>query len=268
MAGLRASAKPFARSYKQRTENLLELARSSLEGLSPDAVHDLRVATRRVQMLCKLLPRDSRRSEAYKRFSATLGSLLKATSRVRDLDTLTLTLKRTRASLPAGLLSNLNNERADALRRAKSSMEAVSGAFPPPVDFSQIDSKRLTRRLRKRIDKRNNVVMGLLDKVLSDESRVEDLHVMRKEAKKLRYLLELADKNPPDLPALERWQDSLGAIHDLDVAMAYLRMKRWDFAKERALAELGRRRHLGFLQFVSRTRRHPVKAFGNWETQG
>jgi len=249
MAGLRASAKGFARSYAQRTKDLQELAWSSSEGLSPDAVHDLRVATRRVQMLCRLLPRDSRRSEEYERLDAAVSSLLKATSRVRDFDTLTLTLETWKASLPPALFSTLANERANALRGVKATVEAVSGALPPTFDFSLIDSKKLSRRLRRRVERRSNVVLGLLDTVMSDESRIEELHALRKETKKLRYLLELADKSPRELPVLTAWQERLGAIHDLDVAVDCIRRSQLDFPKQKAIAELMRRRHLGYRRF-------------------
>jgi len=255
MAGLRASAKPFATSYGERVRELLELAGSSLEGLSPGAVHDLRVAARRVQMLCRLLPKDLRTSERCKMFNTALGSLLKATSGVRDLDTLAQTLERRGTSLPQGLFSILDEERTTLLRRAMPTIRGVSEALPVTFKPSQIDSKKLSKRLRERVDKRGGVVVGLLGKVLGDESKIGELHALRKETKKLRYLLELADKSPRELSVLAAWQERLGTIHDFDVAIDYLRRSRLDFPKQKAIAELMRTRHLRYRGFAREGKR-------------
>jgi CHAD domain-containing protein len=259
MAGLRASAKRFARGYAQRTKDLQDLAGSPLEGLSPTAIHDLRVAARRVQMLCRLLPRESRRSKDYERFDAAVSSLLKATSRVRDLDTLTLTLKLRKDFFPRSLFSTLTKERDSTLRGAKAAIEAVSDAHPPILDSSRIDSKKLSKRLRKRVDTRSRVVLGLLGTVLRDESCIDELHVLRKETKKLRYLLELADESPRELPVLTAWQERLGAIRDFDVAIDYLRQSLSNLPLQKANAELMRRRHLGYRKFAMECRRDQAR---------
>jgi CHAD domain-containing protein len=74
-------------------------------------------------------------------------------------------------------------------------------------------------------------VVVFLRKVVKDESMIEELHILRKEVKKLRYLLELVEESPQELPMLSKWQESLGAIHDLDIAMVYLQHSRLDFTK-------------------------------------
>ena len=98
------------------------------------------------------------------------------------------------------------------------------------------------------------MVLELLRQVLKDEAKTEELHSLRKEAKKLRYLLELADESPRGLSVLTAWQDSLGAIHDLDVAISYLGESRIAFEKDRALRELRRERHRRYLKFVNEYR--------------
>ena len=65
---------------------------------------------------------------------------------------------------------------------------------------------------------------------MTDADKVNELHEMRKDCKKLRYLLELVPhgkstgKNVSKLEEeLENMQDLLGAIHDCDAAVAYLK---------------------------------------------
>jgi hypothetical protein len=55
--------------------------------------------------------------------------------------------------------------------------------------------------------------------------------------------------NPPELPTLTRWQDFLGAIHDLDVAVAYLEGKGIEPGAE-VIRDIKRSRHLAYLKFV------------------
>jgi len=92
-------------------------------------------------------------------------------------------------------------------------------------------------------------VRKLLDAVLKDESHAEELHALRKETKKLRYLMELAEESPPELSALAAWQESLGGIRDIDVAIDYLRRSRLRFPRRDAIAGLERSRHTKYSEF-------------------
>jgi CHAD domain-containing protein len=65
---------------------------------------------------------------------------------------------------------------------------------------------------------------------MTDADKVTELHEMRKDCKKLRYLLELvpygklSDKNMSKLEEeLQNMQDLLGAIHDCDAAVDHLK---------------------------------------------
>lgn len=254
MAELRIVPEPFAKRYRRNAENLLKLTRDLPDDLPPETIHDLRVTVRRIQVLRRLLPKKTRRSRGSKMFDFSLKSFLKATSQIRDLDTLVITLKTGKASLPDELLRSLGDERSHAAMNVRAAMKTISKARAPAISPSQIDGKKLSRRLRRRFDARSQSVRGMLKTVLKDESKIGELHALRIAVKKLRYLLELVDKNTPESSVLAEWQGSLGLIHDLDVAEAYVQSNRWGFAKESTLRELRRRRHLGYLRFVKRYR--------------
>jgi len=251
MSRLRVNSNSFEERYREKSKALLELARTLPERPSPSAIHDLRVTARRIQMMFRLLPKQARSSESSMMFALILKSILKATSQLRDLDTLMETLEPYRSELPAEVFLSLENERSDSAARAKASMEVLTEAPSSDLDTSEIRGKRLSRRLRKRVRKHGRRAADLLGNVLEDESKVKDLHALRIEVKKLRYFLELGSKIPPELPVMTKWQDSLGAIHDLDVAMDYIQGNRADFTKERVIRELHARRHSNYVKFVS-----------------
>lgn len=265
MANLRIIPKRFARRYRQNAKELLKLTRDFPDHPSPEEIHDVRVTTRRVEAARRLMPKGTRSLQASRKFDLSLKSLLKSTTRVRDLDILMKTLEPDKGSLPAEVFRSLDDERSDAANSARAAMKAFSNAPVPALDSSRADRKKLSRRLRRRIKRRSQIVVGLLREVLKDESKVVELHSLRKEVKKLRYLLELADKSPPESSVLTKWQDALGSVHDLDIATSYLQDKRWQFEREEALSELTRRRHLSYLRFVRKYRVDSVKSLGKSE---
>jgi CHAD domain-containing protein len=263
MSRLRVNSSSFEERYGEKSKALLELARTLPERPSPTAIHDLRVTARRIQVMFRLLPKRASFSESSMMFALVLKSILKATSQLRDLDTLMETLEPYRAELPAEVFLSLENERSDSAARAKAAMEVLAEAPSSDLDTSEIRGKRLSRRLRKRVRKHGRRAAELLGEVLEDESKVKDLHALRIEVKKLRYLLELGSKIPPELPVMTKWQDSLGAVHDLDVAMDYIQRNRLDFTKDRVIHGLRGRRHSSYVKFLSDFGTDSMEALGS-----
>jgi CHAD domain-containing protein len=260
---LRVNSSTFEERYGEKSKSLLDLARTLPERPSPAAIHDLRVTARRIQVMFRLLPRRARSSEGAMMSALVMRSILKATSQLRDLDTLMETLEPYRSELPAQVFLNLENERSDSAARAKAAMEVLVEAPPLDLDTSEIRGKRLSRRLRKRIRRHGRRAAEHLENVLEDESKVNELHALRIEVKKLRYLLELGSRTPPELPVMTKWQDSLGAIHDLDVAMDYIQSDRLVFSKDRVIRELRGRRHSRYLKFISDFGTYSMEATGS-----
>ena len=261
MAPLRVGRKSLAKGYTDRTGTLLKMVSDLPDRPSPDEIHDLRVAARRIQVMRRLLPRSARDSQDSKTFNFTLRSVLKATSQLRDMDTLMVTLKTCKGSLPPGLLVGLENQRSDSAARAKATIGALADVQVPELDTSKLRGRGLSKRFKKDVRKHSKKASSLLTQVLDDESKMVELHSLRKEVKKLRYLLELADKTPARLSSLAKWQDSLGAIHDLDVAIAYLKGVGAGSGRG-AILELQRARHSNYLAFVRAYRADRMQALG------
>jgi CHAD domain-containing protein len=261
MAALRVSRRSLEGRYLDRTKALLELAVDLPARPTPDQIHDLRVTARRLQMMRRLLPREVRGSQSFRRFGFALKSVLRATSQLRDLDTLMDTLELHKTNLPGELFVTMENRRSDAAAHAKAAADVLAEAPAPNLDPSKLKGKRLTKRLKRRVRKSRSSAAELITQVLNDESKVEQLHALRKEVKKIRYLLELADGSPSELPSLTKWQESLGAIHDLDVAIAYLEGSRIE-SKGRAILELQRARNSKYLKLVREYRTDLKEAFG------
>jgi len=248
MGSLWIGRKSFERRHRSSVKALLKLLENLPDRPSPDQIHDLRVAVRRIQVMRKLLPKDLREYPDSKRFDLALKSTMKATSQLRDLDTLVETLGK--QTLPADTTVNLKNQRSDFAATAREVMVSLAGTPAPRLHPSLIRGRRVSKRLRNRIRRQGRIAAALVQQVATDESKVAELHSLRKEVKKLRYLLELAGKGSPEVDVLTEWQESLGAIHDLDVAVVYLQGKGPEFAK--AIRNIQRIRHARYLGFVNK----------------
>lgn len=214
-----------------------QLARPSRNGATPRAVHDRRVALRRLRTALEVfepaLPKKARavRKDLKGVFSA-LGPRREADvalELVRGLESQLLS-----ADLPGwrGVVIALEAERdassaaldVEAARQARADAEAL--AARADGRGGAVAAKAMRKIAARRIAA---VREGLA--ALEDPSDADGLHDLRIRAKRLRYVLEAAE------PALGRaagdgaraasdLQTLLGDIHDVDVLLSWLRTHR------------------------------------------
>ncbi|MCB1772751.1 MAG: CHAD domain-containing protein [Gammaproteobacteria bacterium] len=214
--------------------------------LDSEFLHDLRVATRRTRsalsQVKQVLP-DSIVEDYKQRF----GWLGQVTGPTRDLDVFLLELPRYRASLPAAMAHDLDALEAHLLgthkteqarlKRKLGSAEmrtllddwrAVLEADPPPGDpglyadlpIELVAARRIWRMYRKVIK---------AGRAVTTDGAPEAMHELRKDCKKLRYLLEFFRSLFPDshvkkiVRALKNLLDILGDFQDLEVQADELR---------------------------------------------
>ena len=242
--------KKFVKRYGQGVQRLTDLTEKFPERPSSEAIRDFRVAARRVQAMIRILPKGVRKSKRARKFKTSLGTILKTTSPIRDLDTLIGSLRIEKAFLPGDLLKSMENERSDLAAVARPPVMAFSKVKAPSLNPTQLGPKGLVRRMRRQIDAQIQSVSALLPEVTGDESMIKELHSLRKEVKKLRYVMELEDGDSPQIKTLTVWQEALGAVHDLDVAIEFLQDSRWKIP-ESTLVDLRRRRHSMYTRFLA-----------------
>jgi CHAD domain-containing protein len=190
-----------------------------------DNIHDIRVAIRRLNSTFSLLPKKVRKRyrpgiEKYRKF-------LRANSNARDCDIIAGRL----ATLGDHSFADLQEKKRAELARAVKLARLLEKL--PCIKLGEPDQKR-TEKMAGRLVGR---IKTMLPSVLSDGSKVEELHRMRRDLRKLRYILDVV---PPDNKkkcmkelqkmigknvSLEELQDLLGSIHDCDITIEYLRSK-------------------------------------------
>lgn len=242
------------------------------EDLDPEFLHDFRVAVRRTRSALSQI-KGVYPTAARRRFRHAFAWLGSVTGPQRDLDVYLLQLRDDRETLAAGEREDLDPvvellhrrrarehhalERALAGTRYRTLLEAWEDHLGAPVSkhpsrphahhpILEVASRQTWKVYRRVLTK---------GEAIDASSPDRDLHRLRIEAKKLRYLMELFRSLYPEqigaqIKALKRLQDLLGDLNDDSVQEAMLR----EIAEE-----LGRsvsfRTHLVLGRLVERRRR-------------
>ena len=201
---------------------------------SPDEknIHDIRTSVRRLDACYKTLPKKIRNKKQVKTYMDKSRELFKINSQIRDFDVITDLVRKNNPEKGNGNrmdLTKFENRRATKLKEAKAVAVGLRKLSEPNVDKGSISAGKLTKRYNKLISNFGSRIQLNLPLVIADADKVNELHEMRKDCKKLRYLLELvphesSDKSMSKLEEeLQNMQDLLGAIHDCDAAVDHLK---------------------------------------------
>ena len=190
-------------------------------------IHDLRTSIRRLDAAYSTLPKKYRNGSSMSTYILSCKELFKINSEIRDLDIIYEKLQK--YPLNDSRLESLKETRVTKLEYAKNIALALNN-----TDASKLlDEIKVTQ---KELEKRyNKIVANLISKietnfpiVITDSTKIEELHDLRKACKKLRYMLELLpieNKKASEMrKTLQKIQDSLGMIHDYDFTINHLEL--------------------------------------------
>jgi triphosphatase len=208
-------------------------------GDDPEALHDLRVAGRRLDAILQQF--ETFLPTAVVRFRPTLKKLMRTLGHARDLDVALLELDEFGCTLSQADREDLRplREHLSVQRvRARDKMLVILDSAAVQKDFEKLalalaqpatttDSPSPLDALSELIRKRFRKVRNGADR-LTSKSSMEDYHEVRGRVKKLRYALEpvsviFGNSAVAMVKALRRWQEKLGAQQDADVAGRRLR---------------------------------------------
>ena len=245
----------------QRVNNKLD---DYLKAPNEEHIHDIRTSIRRLRASYQSLPKSVRNKKKIKKFVAKSKELFSINSKVRDYDIIFEMLSEYMSSKMApkheqqqlsqssraisNLLKSLETVRNRELTESKTlAVELRKLSVPKLGDNNvNISKKKLKKRFNNVVGKLANTIEKNYPVVLSSSKRLIELHEMRKDCKKLRYLLELLpidtdvknqdkDKVSQLIDELEKVQDMLGTIHDYDTTIAYIKKHVENHSKYRSL---------------------------------
>jgi CHAD domain-containing protein len=236
-------------TYLDKSERNIQRVSNKLDDYikNPNAenIHDIRKAIRRLEASYRSLPskkvQNKRVIKEYAEYSKRLFSI---NSQIRDFDIINeklsgdenLAQQETMKSIERSLC----NQREAKLNEATSfALELRKLRVPELTKEIKISNKRSKKRFSKVIGKFAARIERNLSTVVNDSKKIAELHEVRKDCKRLRYLLELLPENNNKdqrsekdnyvsvlMEKLENVQDFLGVIHDYDMIVAYLKRHR------------------------------------------
>ncbi|MGV3614273.1 MAG: CHAD domain-containing protein [Fimbriimonas sp.] len=262
--GLKDAGATEVQGYVRR---LIDTQRREMERLEPgvrqadpDAVHDMRVAVRRLRTMMRafagVLPREIVEAEADARWlGRVLGeardrdvqaeALREEAQRDPDLEPLTGAVLRERRALQANVAEALDSPR---YRRF---LTALATPIPASRGVALTDlAHRAERTTRKQVARSADA----LDK----DSPATDFHRLRKRAKRLRYVLEavepvLGGRTDRKIKRLKRLQDEVGERQDVVTMTETVQRLLHDPDLPREAAKAGER-------LLARMERHETKS--------
>jgi CHAD domain-containing protein len=202
-----------------RTERVV---RACIEHPTPEAIHEVRIAVRKLTTAVSLMPRGFRRDVKTVKTMKALRIFYTACAKIRDIDA-TMGALLSFGDLK-DIAADLKKRRSVLLARVLSSGDEVSRlALPAPEDDAR---RRLRKRLNKLLDERAERASRLYRIAASGDEKVVELHMLRKECRHIMYLLDFANEDVAVKSLkmdLEDAREKLGSMRDDDVLLDVLR---------------------------------------------
>ncbi|MDA4137362.1 MAG: CHAD domain-containing protein [Thaumarchaeota archaeon] len=251
----------FVGEYENLADRVGETLREYLGDPNEENTRNVRAAARKLATCIGVMPKGARDKTTRRRRDRS-RKLLLLTSDVRDID-----IMRAKLAGRAGdatvdlLLRNMAEEREE---RAGDSMKAAWKLFElRGPKLTKKEAARAAQWVKKTLEELDEDVSSELSVVVKNEGRVDELHSLRKNAKRFRYTLELIPAKRASsevIKMLKQWQDVLGEIRDSDVLIEYLGRARPSPPIREILSAERNFRHQRYLAFV--------RAWRKWSREG
>ena len=232
MNSLSISSKPFITKLQENLQRVDKRVNEYIADSNEGNIHNIRTSIRRADASFRSLPKKVRKRNKVSNYIKLCKQLFKINSKIRDYDIIYEKLRNYSSQPIYTELTELLKRRRDAeLRKARDKALSLKKINPPKIDDKNISKGKLNRRFNKIISRFSDKIELNFPVVLTNADRTRQLHEMRKDCKKLRYLLELLSyQNNKEaertITELEKIQEMLGSIHDDDIMITYLRRSR------------------------------------------
>jgi CHAD domain-containing protein len=191
---------------------------------SEDNIHDIRIAIRRMESVYRILPKKNRKSDDIQNYVKQAKTLFKINTQIRDFDIIRAKLEKQHSAQFGQIINSINDKRKQQLSAGHSLALKLKGVSPPKL--KDVIEPKLRKRFQKIVSELVDDIEYNIPLVLSDDKKIEEIHELRKDFKKLRYSIELTSDKINSLKSvrsLKKIQDELGSIHDSDMFLDYLR---------------------------------------------
>jgi CHAD domain-containing protein len=218
--------KLFFEKFKKIQAKFYQKLQEYIKNPSDENIHDIRVTIRRLETAHMTLPKNIRKKEKNTNYVKQAKTLFKLNAKIRDYDIICAKMESKYKDQTYDLVAALKNSRIEKLDSANEIALKILHESTPKISANMIKESKLNKRYFKVLGKIELNIQKNTIITLGDEKKIEELHMLRKDFKKLRYSFELASsegKTIQILKNLKEIQDMLGDIHDSDIIIDHLR---------------------------------------------
>lgn len=265
------SSKPFVAKLEENIQRVDNRIKNYLTDPNEDNIHDIRTAIRKLDASFRSLPKKVRKKNRVSNYVTVSKRLFKINSEIRDYDIIYGSLKKYSSdSIYTELTRPLEERREKEIIKARNIALSLKDLQLPRINEDDIPTKKLQQRFNKIVGRFSDRIELNFPIVLTNSKKIGELHEMRKNCKKLRYLLELLPEQDKEIQKtiteLEDIQDMLGSIHDDDITIAYLKSirnpKTVHYILDNEIAERSHK-YEEFIQFCKANLSNPKENFFN-----
>jgi CHAD domain-containing protein len=216
-----------AQDYFVKFEKLVVKSNERLEKYLADPneenVHDVRTSIRRLDAAWKTLPKKFKGPKATK-FILLRKEFFRINSEIRDFDIIRQKLEPHSSEDMVSIIKKINDRKQKLIKSAQKKARAAFNANTIKIDQNKIPQEKLENKFKKTTLKLINKIEESTPIVISDDKKIKQLHELRKDCKKLRYLLELTNHDDSSnlINKIKEMQDVLGSIRDCDITIDFL----------------------------------------------
>jgi CHAD domain-containing protein len=244
----------------RRVDNRLD---DYVKNPNEENIHNIRTAIRRLEATYISLPKKIRKKKKIREFVTKSKELFRINSKIRDFDIISEKLSKDVQSSDQQqnielLQKLLKSQRKRMLDKAKGIALELRKISVPKLRDSDISQNKLEKRFNSIANKFADRIEKNFPIVVANSQKIRELHEMRKDCKKLRYLMELLPENESNsknkisnmIKELEKVQNMLGIIHDYDTTIAYLRHQKRIRSIKTIIEKIAKIRQDKYEQFV------------------
>ncbi len=218
--------KTFLKKFKRILNNFNQELDKYITNPNDENIHDIRVSIRRLETSHRILPKSAQKQKKMINYMKQTKDLFKMNTRIRDFDIICANMESKHPDKTQNLVQSLKDSRIEHVRNANKLALKISHSSIPKILKSALRESKLEKKYRAVLD---DIVLNIQKNTiiaLRDEKKIDELHMLRKDFKKLRYSLEISSDKKPIVEILEnlkKIQDMLGEIHDSDMIIEYLK---------------------------------------------
>ncbi len=221
---LKLEKKEFEKKLNKRIKNYNQRLQQYIINPNDNNIHDIRVSIRRLETAYRILPKDIRSEKKLRVYIDNARKLFKLNAKIRDCDIICVKMESRYKDKTTDIVNNLREFRSKEVQQAIELGKEILKIPIPKTNKYRIKRTKLDKRYSKILSNLEFSIQKNAIIALGDEQKIEELHSLRKDFKKLRYSLELvSNKNISEtLKNFKNLQDRLGEIHDSDIIIEYL----------------------------------------------